>query len=134
MKFKFQMIIEVAQKIFKAAKYVERLMKSFKFLKSLGSFISNFIFKKNPMSTKEMVSELASIIYKSGKTMNVNQLADFLNMTGFRTTYGAKYAGGRGMFKLIREAYWSAVRSGNFDEEAIAKAFTNMRGGYPYNK
>ncbi len=82
---------------------------------------------------KQYISDLARFLNNQGKVMSGEELATHLNRNGFSTSYGSKYKGGRGTYKLIK-SIWSVHDSAgeNIEAENIATAFVKPSGGYAY--
>lgn len=82
---------------------------------------------------KQYISDLATFLSNQSKVMSGEELAVHLNRNGFRTSYGSKYKGGRGTYKLIK-GVWSAHDSAGESVEAknVATAFVKPSGGYAY--
>jgi len=82
---------------------------------------------------KKYISDLATFLTNQKKVMSGEELATHLNRNGFRTSYGSKYKGGRGTYKLIKST-WSAHDSVGEDVEAenVATAYVKPSGGYAY--
>ncbi|AGH81272.1 hypothetical protein PCNPT3_06660 [Psychromonas sp. CNPT3] len=82
---------------------------------------------------KKYISDLATFLSNQGKVMSGEELAVHLNRNGFRTSYGSKYKGGRGTYKLIK-SIWSTHDSAEERNEAdnVANAFVKPNGGYAY--
>ena len=89
----------------------------------------------NDMNKKKLyIWRLASFLFDNQKTMSGQELAKHLNRNGFLTSYGTKYKGKRGTYKLLRETWkWVNDELGLSDEaEKVAKAFPTPDGTYPY--
>ena len=82
---------------------------------------------------KQYISDLATFLSNQGKVMSGEELAAHLNRNGFRTSYGSKYKGGRGTYKLIK-GVWGAHNLAGESIEAgnVAVAFVKPNGGYAY--
>ena len=88
----------------------------------------------DPRETKTYVWRLAQFLAEQAKVMSGRELADHLNRNEIRTTYGERYAGGRGIYKLVRETYkWLAEGLGLEEEaEKVAVSFVKDDGTYAY--
>jgi hypothetical protein len=88
----------------------------------------------DPSDTKVYVWRLARFLAEADKVMSGSELAGHLNRNGMKTTYGERYAGGRGTYKLIGDTYkWLADGMGlREDAEKVAVSFVKDDGTYAY--
>jgi hypothetical protein len=86
--------------------------------------------------TKYYVWQLASFLYERKMVMSGEELAAHLNRNSFLTSYGDKYAGGRGTYTLIRET-WNWVNNDlglESEAEKVARAYVKQDGTYAYEE
>jgi len=89
----------------------------------------------NEMNQKKLyVWRLACFLHRHGMTMSGEELAQHLNRNNFLTSYGTRYQGGRGIYKLIGETWNWVSRDLGLEDEAyhIERAFVTPDGMYPY--
>lgn len=86
-------------------------------------------------NTKEMITSMANYLSESDTYMSAEELADYLNRNGIRTSYGEEYKGGRGTYTTISATYDYLISQGR-DEEAhnVATRFTNDNGEYAWEE
>lgn len=66
-------------------------------------------------------------------TITGRELAREVNDAGLRTSYGARYQGGRGIYTLIRCTYTAVLQEfGPAAADVVANAFVNSKGQYAY--
>jgi hypothetical protein len=85
-------------------------------------------------STKYYVWQLGAFLNEHKMNMSGEELAEHLNRNNFLTSYGDKYSGGRGTYKLIRET-WNWVNHDlglESEAEKVALAFVKPDGTYAY--
>lgn len=69
----------------------------------------------------------------AGGQHTFTDLAAHLNGMGIRTSYGARYRGGRGTARLISMTYRALASLGqSHDAGVVATAYTRQNGGYAY--
>ncbi len=77
--------------------------------------------------------KLADFLASNGMIMEGQELVEHLNRNNFLTSYGTKYAGGRGIYKLLGETYkWLDKLRLVKECENFAKAFVKGDGKYPW--
>jgi hypothetical protein len=84
---------------------------------------------------KKYILKLATTLHSQGKKMTGQKLADNLNKNNFLTSYGTKYQGGRGTYKLIRET-WNCLENKlnqTQDAKIVAETFVKANGAFAYN-
>jgi len=89
----------------------------------------------NEMNRKKLyIWRLASFLSQHGMNMSGDELAAHLNRNNFLTSYGEKYQGGRGTYRLIQETWnWVNNDLGMEDEAAkVAQSFVKADGSYAY--
>jgi hypothetical protein len=87
----------------------------------------------DPSETRGYVWRLARFLVEQSKVMSGRELAEHLNRNGVRTTYGERYAGGRGIYTLVRETYkWLERMALQEDADKVAASFVKEDGTYAY--
>lgn len=89
----------------------------------------------NEMNGKKLyIWRLGAFLHQHGMNMSGDELAAHLNRNKFLTSYGERYAGGRGTYTLISETYkWVHNELGLEDEaKKIAESFVKPDGNYAY--
>lgn len=89
----------------------------------------------NEMNKKKLyIWRLGAFLREQGMTMSGEELAAHLNRNDFLTSYGTKYAGKRGTYKLIKETWvWVHDELGLDDEAAkVAEAYVLPDGSRPW--
>jgi len=83
---------------------------------------------------KIYIWKLATFLHSQGAIMSGKELASHLNRNNFLTSYGVKYKGKRGTYKLIRQTWKWLHNDLKLKNEAncIAKAFVKHNGDYAY--
>ena len=86
-------------------------------------------------NTKETIAKLAHYLNESDTHMSAEELADYLNRNGERTSYGEEYKGGRGTYTTIGATYDYLMDQGR-EEEAhnVATRFTDDNDEYAWEK
>ncbi len=87
------------------------------------------------MNEKKMyLYRLADFLCSNGMTMSGEELANHLNRNKILTSYGTKFVGGQGTYKLISETYklLNERLSLPIEADKIAKAFVTNDGSYAY--
>lgn len=74
--------------------------------------------------------ETAQDLHDKGEQMTGQQLAQLLNEKGFVTDYGSPYAGGRGIYRLVKSTWTWLHKTENNPSEAskVAHAFVKANG------
>lgn len=87
------------------------------------------------MNEKKLyIWKLADFLSLHKMVMSGEELAKHLNRNNFMTSYGSKYKGGRGTYKLIKET-WSWLNDDlklKNEAKKVAGAFVQKDGSYPY--
>ncbi len=84
---------------------------------------------------KQYILKLAKELLSCKQKMSGKELAIKLNHKNYLTSYGTKYKGGRGTYKLIRETYHSLVNlKKHGDAEIIASVFVTPNGRPAHEK
>ena len=78
------------------------------------------------------IAWVAKELRKHGAFMSVPQLASLVNETGYRTSYGTKYLGKRGSYRLVRGAYRRHEGHAQDTAAAVAEAFRKPDFTYAY--
>lgn len=77
----------------------------------------------------ELVIGIAKYLFAAGKTCTFDELAKMINNVSFND----HYSGGRGIAKVVAEAFkYAAKKYGPEIAEIIARVFTNKYGGKAY--
>jgi len=84
-------------------------------------------------ASQQHVWRLALQLHPQGQRRTFDELALSLNGRNCRTTYGARYQGGRGVARLVDATYHRLVAlNQRADARMVAEAFTDRNGNYPY--
>lgn len=77
---------------------------------------------------------LASFLAEHNTIMSGEELAEHFNRNSFKTTYGTKYSGKRGIYTLIRQTWKLLNKDLNLPKEAekVAKSYVKPDGTYAY--
>ena len=89
----------------------------------------------NKMNEKKIyIWKLATFLHTHEMVMSGEERAAHLNRNIFLTSYGTKYQGGRGTYKLIKQTWKWLYKDLKLKKEAnhVAKAFVNQNGDYAY--
>lgn len=83
---------------------------------------------------KEFIYRLACFLIIEGKKISFAALATLLNDAGFRTETGELYneKGGRGVARLVKEAWDTAEFDESKNPEYIELSFVDCNGNYAY--
>ncbi len=91
--------------------------------------------RDNSMAAKhEFIWKQAQQLHDQDKQMTGQALARLLNEEGFLTSAGGPYAGGRGIYRLIKSTWsWLHNSENNPDEAAkVAHAYVKANGTLPW--
>ena len=84
---------------------------------------------------KDYIHKLAAFLNDNNKVMSGEELAEHLNRNDFTTSYGTKYQGGIGTYRLISETYkWTCENFGEDAAEKVARAFVTPSREYAFEK
>ena len=104
--------------------------------KLLKDLVKEAVAEKNlgPHKNKEVIIRIAAMLKKQNASISVSMLARILNEAGCRTSYGARYSGGRGTYKLVKTT-WQYCQNGLKCPDLadqVALAFRKPDGQYAY--
>ncbi len=82
---------------------------------------------------REYIYKLSKFLTAEKKVMSGRELSEHFNRNNITTEYGTYYAGGRGIYTFISQAYKYFDESGETEKaKSIARAFVKENGDYAY--